>query len=918
MTPQPPLDVKSIFGRALELNDPGRRAAYLAEACAEAPAVRAEVEELLGMHDRASGFLRRPAGAAADLTAPYQPLSEQPGTRVGPYKLLQQIGEGGMGTVFMAEQEEPVRRTVAVKIIKPGMDSKQVVARFEAERQALAMMDHTNIARVLDAGTTDTGRPYFVMELVHGVPIVEYCDANKLTPRQRLELFVPVCQAIQHAHMKGIIHRDVKPSNVLVTMYDDKPVPKVIDFGVAKAVEQKLTEKTLFTQYGALVGTFEYMSPEQAEMNAFGVDTRSDVYSLGVLLYELLTGTTPLERARLRQAAYGEIVRLIKEEEPPRPSVRLSASGTLAKVAEARKTEPAKLSSLVRGELDWIVMKCLEKDRTRRYETATGLAKDVQRHLAGDAVEACPPTLGYRLRKAYRRNQAAVSVGGMIAGVLLLATGVSLAFGIQSRQAERRAVQQELVAQENAREAAKSAADARSAAGDREAAINHLGGVLARFNPYRHPDGTGNPSIKDVLDEACKSLEEGDGRRLSPVVRVKVRSVFGRMYMDVHEYEKGHSQLKKAYEELMALNGPDDGDALKALESYAAALLESRLSTEDVEKAEEKLREVYDTRVRTQGAGHSDAIQTFAIPLRTALFLQGKLGEIERMGDQALRAALASPEMGENHPLTAQLQLRISSAVAQSGDPDRIRRARELCLRAKETFTRRYGPEARQTLTAEVILAGIWDKNTDLSERAREVAGIKARMIETCKSEQDPFVLASMDAYLLACWFAGDYEAAGEPSKKYLGLATQVYGPRHPNTRHAIILRAEFCFRLGDFAEAQRLRNEAETNFKHLDNLAGGYEDFEVMPLNVLAAKCILHGNNTTEADFEKAKRHLETADGLLRNQKFTLGDSVKRGTTVHRTRQVEVWIELYEKWKLPGYEDKIRQYREELKQLKS
>ncbi len=253
---------------------------------------------------------------------------------------MEQIGEGGMGLVFVAEQQEPVRRRVALKIIKPGMDSRQVIARFEAERQALAMMDHQNIARVLDAGTTESGCPYFVMELVHGVPITTYCDANQLTTRERLELFIPICHAIQHAHQKGIVHRDIKPSNILVTMYDDKPVPKVIDFGVAKAIEQRLTEKTVYTQFGTLVGTFEYMSPEQAEMNAFGVDTRSDIYSLGVLLYELLTGTTPLERPRLKAAALGEIVRLIKEEDPPPPSVRLSTSGALAKVAKAQQGRP--------------------------------------------------------------------------------------------------------------------------------------------------------------------------------------------------------------------------------------------------------------------------------------------------------------------------------------------------------------------------------------------------------------------------------------------------------------------------------------------------------------------------------------------------------------------------------------------------
>src|SRR4051794_3279948 len=362
--------LEAVFLAALEKGAPEERAAYLDQACAGDAELRRHVERLLSAQPKVGNFLQAAAPGRSD-TALEVPLAERPGTVIGPYKLLQQIGEGGMGVVYMAEQQEPVRRKVALKIIKPGMDSRQVIARFEAERQALAMMEHQNIAKVLDAGTTDTGRPYFVMELVHGIALTKYCDDNQLTPRQRLELFVPICQATQHAHQKGIIHRDVKPSNVLVTMYDDKPVPKVIDFGVAKAVEQRLTEKTLFTQYGTMVGTFEYMSPEQAEMNAFGVDTRSDIYSLGVLLYELLTGTTPLERQRLREAAFGDIVRLIKEEEPPKPSTRLSTSGAaLATISQQRGSEPEKLTRLVRGDLDWIVMRCLEKDRTRRYETA--------------------------------------------------------------------------------------------------------------------------------------------------------------------------------------------------------------------------------------------------------------------------------------------------------------------------------------------------------------------------------------------------------------------------------------------------------------------------------------------------------------------------------------------------------------------
>jgi serine/threonine protein kinase/WD40 repeat protein len=412
--------LRSIFCEALDRTTPEHRAEYLDEACRGEPELRARVEALLRAHEQASGFLNQLSGS---LSATIDELpSELPSTVIGPYKLLQPIGEGGMGVVWMAEQEQPVRRKVAFKLIKPGMDSRQVIARFEAERQALALMDHHNIAKVLDAGTTDSGRPYFVMELIHGIPITQFCDDNQLTPCERLELFVPVCQAIQHAHQKGIIHRDIKPSNVLVTHYDGKPVPKIIDFGVAKAVEQRLTERTLFTQYGTIIGTFEYMSPEQAEMSALGVDTRSDIYSLGVLLYELLTGTTPLERQRVRDASYPEIVRLIREEELTRPSTRLSCCETLPAVAAARKTEPAKLAKLFRGELDWIVMKALEKDLNRRYETANSFAMDVQRHLAGEAVRAVPPSAWYRFRKFARRNKGPVTAVAVV--LLALVAGI--------------------------------------------------------------------------------------------------------------------------------------------------------------------------------------------------------------------------------------------------------------------------------------------------------------------------------------------------------------------------------------------------------------------------------------------------------------------------------------------------------------
>jgi serine/threonine protein kinase len=428
--------IRAVFLAAVENHAPGEWEGYLDAACAGDGELRRRVEVLLRAHQQPNSLLDSPAPALAGMVD--EPLSmEQPGTVIGPYQILQQIGEGGMGIVYMAEQHEPVRRKVALKIIKPGMDSAQVIARFEAERQAVAMMDHQNIAKVFDAGTTDTGRPYFVMELVHGVPITQFCDENHSTPRERLQLFVPVCQAIQHAHQKGIIHRDIKPSNVLVTLCDGKPVPKVIDFGVAKAIEQRLTEKTLFTKFGVLVGTFDYMSPEQADLNALGVDTRSDIYSLGALLYELLTSTTPLERERLRQAGLDDVVRIIKTEEPPRPSVRLSRSSALPRIAAARKTEPAKLCKRVRGEIDWIVMKCLEKDRSRRYETVDGLARDLERYLHDEPVEACPPSACYRLRKFARKYRMPMAVAAGLA-VLLVGIAVTSWQAVRLRWAEQR------------------------------------------------------------------------------------------------------------------------------------------------------------------------------------------------------------------------------------------------------------------------------------------------------------------------------------------------------------------------------------------------------------------------------------------------------------------------------------------------
>ncbi len=433
------LDEKAIFNAALCLESVDDRQNYLRAACGSRPEILERVSLLLQIEAEPTSFLETPA-AGVVATLAMSPPSERVGTTIGRYKLRELLGEGGMGSVYVAEQTEPVRRKVALKIIKPGMDSRQVISRFEAERQALALMDHPNIARVLDAGTTDKGLPYFVMELVKGAPITEHCDLQKLGIRERLELFVQVCNAVQHAHQKGIIHRDLKPSNIIVAIHDTLPVVKVIDFGVAKAIGQQLSENTLYTAFSQMVGTPLYMSPEQAGQSSLDIDTRSDIYSLGVLLYELLTGNTPFDRVTLKQAGYDEMRRIIREVDPPKPSARISTlkAADQSTIAQQHRVEPSKFSQLLRGELDWIVMKAIEKDRNRRYETAIGLARDIDRYLNDQPVEACPPSTAYRLKKLFRRNKASVLATSLVVLAMLVAAGMSVMLGIRESQAAQR------------------------------------------------------------------------------------------------------------------------------------------------------------------------------------------------------------------------------------------------------------------------------------------------------------------------------------------------------------------------------------------------------------------------------------------------------------------------------------------------
>ena len=580
------MNESQIFANALKLATPDEQVAYLDRACGEDDQLKKQVVALLKAHTTDPSFLEELAGSLGGMTEAPMPdgATKHPPTAIaahsspviGPYKLIEEIGEGGMGTVYMAQQTEPVRRLVALKVIKLGMDSRSVIARFEAERQALALMDHPNIAHVFDAGTTDTGRPYFVMELVKGVPLTKYCDDRRLTPTERLKLFIPVCQAIQHAHQKGIIHRDIKASNVLVALYDGEPVPKVIDFGVAKAAGQQLTEKTLVTGFGAVVGTLEYMSPEQAELNQLDIDTRSDIYSLGVLLYELLTGTTPLERKRFNEAAMLEMLRVIREVEPPKPSTRLSTMEDTAVAAANRGLEPKKLSGLVRGELDWIVMKALEKDRRRRYETASGLADDVRRYLNNEPVMAGRPSSWYRLRKLARRNRAGMATAAIVAVALVVGAAVATWQAVRARTAETAALnalkEKEHARADEARQriiAASNEQTALAREAETKAALDFVENkVFAAARPEGVDGGLGySVSLRKAVEAALPFV--ASSFKNQPLIEARLRMTLGKSFEDLGEAKIASQQFEAARAIYTKHRGPEHPDTLAAMHGLA-------------------------------------------------------------------------------------------------------------------------------------------------------------------------------------------------------------------------------------------------------------------------------------------------------------------------------------------------------------
>jgi serine/threonine protein kinase len=589
---------KAIFSDALDLQGPARTA-HLDSACAADPDLRRRVEALLAAAEKPDRFLSDPtvdSGAhASGLGGTGSARGESPGDRIGPYKLLQIIGEGGFGTVYMADQERPVRRRVALKIIKLGMDTRAVVARFEQERQALAVMEHAGIAKVLDAGATDTGRPYFVMELVKGDPITRYCDRERLSIPQRLDLFMQVCRAVQHAHTKGIIHRDIKPSNVLVATQDGHPVARVIDFGIAKATDRQLTEKTVFTEFHQLIGTPEYMSPEQAE-GSLDLDTRTDIYSLGVLLYELLTGSTPFDPKRLRSAAFGEMQRVIREVEPPRPSTRLTgpvsaresdgqaAGQTLASIAACRATEPRRLGTVVRGELDWITMKALDKDRGRRYGTAEALAADVAAHLAAQPVAAAPPGAAYRVRKFVRRHRVGVAAWGAVAAALVLGMVGTGAGFLRARDDRDRALAAEaeqarltVAAQQSAQDALQEAdrAEREARRAQKEAAVsasvNKLMTQMLEKADRGRQGGRADITVREVMDAAAADLVQGSPR-YEPEVQASVAKTIGETYRALALYDQAEPMLRLHADRQKDLHGDKSPEYAGALNDLGAAV----------------------------------------------------------------------------------------------------------------------------------------------------------------------------------------------------------------------------------------------------------------------------------------------------------------------------------------------------------
>jgi serine/threonine protein kinase/tetratricopeptide (TPR) repeat protein len=770
-------------------------------------------------------------------------LFHEIGSHIGDYKLLSVLGEGGFGMVYLAEQEHPIRRQVALKVIKPGMDSKQVIARFETERQALAMLDHPNIAHVFDAGATEAGRPYFAMEYVKGMPITEYCDRHKLGTQERLKLFIPLCQAIQHAHQKGIIHRDIKPSNALVTLQDGKPVPKVIDFGIAKALYQRLTEKTLFTEQGQLIGTPEYMSPEQAEITGLDVDTRTDIYSLGVLLYELLTGCTPFDSQDLRSKGHAEMQRIIREQDPIKPSTKLTTlGGKLADIAAFHSATADQLRKSVRGDLDWIVMKTLEKDRARRYETASALVTDIEHHLNHEPVTASPSSRLYRLRKLVRRNKGVFVAVGAIAAVLVLGLCVSASLYFREVSARRRAI---LAEQQAQTEASKS----------RQVA-DFLKDMFATVKPSVAL-GRDTTLLREVLEKAATRVGEELGDQ--PEVETELRRVIGATFGELGDYDRLEAMHREALAIEKRLHGDEHPHIVVSLYGLVTALSDEG----KLEEAESLAREALTMQRKLLGDEDpeiSKALNSLAI----VLWRQGKLAEAETLYREALAAERKLPS--REHPYAARSLNNLALVLWKQGKlQDAETTFRETLAMAKKLYGQEHPDIARAMNNLAAVLYEL-DKPEEAEAMYREGLAMQKKLL----GQEHPEIAKSLNNLAAVLKRRGKLGEAEAMQREALAMETRLLGREHPDVPGFLTNLAGMLKAQNKLAEAEQMHREALAIRKALF----GPENPDVaQSLNSLAS-VLSKQNKPTEAE-PLAREALAIRRKLLGNKHLNVARSL-------------------------------------------
>lgn len=848
-----------IFTEALQL-PAGERSAFLDRVCAENESLRRKIEALLRSNERAGSFLEEPPTASISEKRENLPVGEKPGDQIGRYTLLEQIGEGGCGIVFLAEQQEPIRRRVALKVVKPGMDSKSVIARFEAERQALALMDHSNIAQVFDAGATPSGRPYFVMEWVNGVKLTEYCDQHFLTTIARLELFAQICDAIQHAHQKGVIHRDIKPSNILVTTGDNgKPLPKVIDFGIAKAVAgQQLTDKTIFTAFEMLVGTPAYMSPEQVTLSSAEIDTRSDIYSLGVLLYELLTGATPFDTRELLKAGLDEVRRVIRDEEPIRPSTRLNtmAAADVDTVSRLRGAEPPKLISEMRGDLDWIVMKALEKDRARRYPTANGLATEIQRYLSGEEVLARPPSNLYRFQKLFYRHKVAFLTCGIVLLTLLAALSVTI-WSLEKERLERSAADHaryEATEQQKIAEANKQ--DALTEAAESQATAQFMVDMLKSVDPTR-VTGDVSAVFDEMLDKTTERVEKQLTNR--PIaqadLRVALGSVYGSLglrnkektlidkalaaYAQSHDTDQktalAHAELSEMYAQENKMSRSEEEarkalDLFKGQEGIDVALLEVRLAHATLTKQRPAEAEAILRKALAMGqrfAGEQDGRWLEAnMLLAIALANQGQLTNAEL----ALRhcVSIAQANYGTNNLRTVDHISYLAVMLAREGD---LGQADKLCHQCVATV-RKLVPSDHPALEDKLVNLGnvlhMEGKNAEATDVYREALQIRRKylgdqdeqimqtatiLLKILAADNDEARFTNLSKEIPELWFVKSEDFAEHGQWAEAKAAAGKFLEMHPSNPNAYHLMVPLLAQMGDVAGYAALCEKACERF---------------------------------------------------------------------------------------------------------